>query len=411
MDKIVKNRIYLAMLFLLYVIILPRQYFVYDFEFWTEWALYIHRHGITQIYHVPDCNYHPLCLYVLYIYDLMMGSEELIIKNINYIKFFPMIFDFLPIVVLCGFRQKMVEERIPYFFLLLNIAYLFNSMIWGQFDSVHTALCFLALLCAFKRPYWSIGLFMLAMVMKLQAIVFAPIVGIALLYSVRDARKLATVALFGAVVLTLLISPFILAGELGGLWHVVTHAVGFYPRVAIGAFNFWQLLIYDTYNTMDHNTFMGITYRNIGLLLFLMSSGLTLLPLFFRILKHRKANEEVSKDTKQMMMLAGGMVSLFFFYFNTQMHERYVHPIILFFFFYGVYSKNYKLYILGSIPYFLSLDKCFPDFLPVKHYKIIWAMQVIAIWYTLTVIYGTYLYFKEYKPSSEYRALKLLQKK
>ncbi len=150
---------------------------------------------------------------------------------------------------------------------------------------------------------------------------------------------------------------------------------------------------------------MGVTYKNIGLTLFLISSGLTLLPLLFRIIRHRKANEEISKDTKQMMMLAGGMISLFFFYFNTQMHERYVHPIMLFFFFYGVYSKNYKLYILASIPYFLSLDKCFPDFLPVKHYKIIWAMQAIAIWYTLTVLYGSYLYFKEYRPLSELKAL------
>jgi Gpi18-like mannosyltransferase len=407
MDKIVKNRILLALLFLLYIIILPRQYFVYDFEFWTDWALYIHRHGLTQIYHNPTVNYHPLLLYVLYVYDLIMGTEELIIRNINYIKLFPMLFDFLPIVVLCSFRQKMVEEKIPFLFLLLNISYLFNSMIWGQFDSVHTALCFLALLCAFDRPYWSIGLFMLAIVMKLQAIVFTPVLGIVLLYSIRDFKKLIKVAFAGLAVLTILISPFIIAGELGRLWHVVTHAVGFYPRVAIGAFNFWQLLIYDTYNTMDYTKFMGVTYKQIGLALFLISSGLTLFPLLFRVIKHRKANEAFSKDTKQMLMLAAGMVSLYFFYFNTQMHERYVHPVMLFFFFYAVYSKNYKLYILASIPYFLSLDKCFPDFLPVKHYKIIWAMQVIAIWYALTVIYGTYLYFKQYKPIVEYKSMKL----
>lgn len=406
MKDIVKARLEIGLLFLLYLIILPRQYFVYDFEFWADWALYIHRHGITQIYHAPTINYHPLFLYVLYVYDLLMGSEELILKNINFIKFFPMVFDFLPIVVLCGFRQKLVEEKIPYMFLLLNIAYVFNSMIWGQFDSVHTNLCFLALLCAFHKPYWSIGLFMLALVMKLQAIVFLPILAIVLLYSIRDTKKLVKVILLGAVILAALISPFIIAGELGGLWHVVTHAVGFYPRVALGAFNFWQLVMYDTYNTMDYTKWFVFTYKQIGLLLFLASSGITLLPLLFRIIRHKKNKEEITADTRQMLMLAAGMISLYFFYFNTQMHERYAHPIIIFFFFYAVYSKNYKLYILASIPYFLSLDKCFPDFLPVKHYKIIWAMQVIAIWYTLTIIYGMYEFFRQYKPGREYRALK-----
>ena len=106
-----------------------------------------------------------------------------------------------------------------------------------------------------------------------------------------------------------------------------------------------------------------------------------------------------------MLFLSTGLLCLFFFYFNSQMHERYAHPIIIFFFFYGVASGNYKLYILASIPYFLSLDKLFPDFLPVVHYKIIWASKVIAIWYTLAVAYGSWLYFKAYRIRNEYRAL------
>ncbi|MBL7717308.1 MAG: hypothetical protein JNL72_00625 [Flavipsychrobacter sp.] len=381
-----RDRLILAMLFVLYLIILPGRYFVYDFEFWTDWALYIHRHGITNIYDNPTTNYHPGFLYCLYLYDLLMGSEELIVKNINYIKYIPMVFDFLPIVVLCGFRQRLVELKIPYLFLLLNIAYMFNSMCWGQVDAIHTNLIFLSLLCAFYRPYWSVGLFMAAITFKLQAIVFIPILGIILLYSVRNAKRLISLAVFGAALLALFISPFLLSGNAGKLWYVVTHAVGFYPRVSICAFNLWTLLLHDTYNTMDYTEFFILSYKQTGLLLFLASSGLTLLPLLLRIVRHIKEKSPITHDTRQMLLLAAGMISLYFFYFNTQMHERYAHPIIIFFFFYGVYSKNYKLYILASIPYFLSLDKCFPDFLPVYHYKIIWAMKVIAIWYTLTLL-------------------------
>ena len=57
-------------------------------------------------------------------------------------------------------------------------------------------------------------------------------------------------------------------------------------------------------------------------------------------------------------------------------------------------SRNYKLYILASIPFLLSLDKCMPDYLPIVHYKFIYASKVIALWYTATVIYGSYLFYK-----------------
>lgn len=405
MKDINKARVTIALLFILYMIILPTRHFIPDFEFWTDWAVYIHKYGITNVYNNPTVNYHPGFLYCLYIYDLLMGSEELIVKNINYIKYVPMFFDFLPVIVLCGFRQKLVDVKIPYLFLLLNIAYMFNSMCWGQVDAIHTNLIFLSLLCAFYRPYLAVALFIAAITTKLQSIVFIPVLGIILLYSVRDIKTLLKLTVFGVAVQLLFISPFLFTGNFDKMWHVVTHAVGFYPRVSICAFNMWTLILDDAYHTMDYTKFIVLTYKQTGLLLFLVTSGITLLPLLFRIIRHIKAKTQIDNDTRQLLMLTAGMISLYFFYFNTQMHERYAHPIIIFFFFYGVYSKNYKLYILASIPYFLSLDKCFPDFLPVYHYKIIWAMKVIAIWYTLTLVYGMYEFFRQYRPGRELKAL------
>src|SRR5690606_36916168 len=104
MKEITKSRIEIGLLFLLFLFIMPRQYMVLDFEFWTQWALDIHRHGITHVYdHLTGdlgVNYHPVYLYGLYIYGLIQGSEANIIANINYIKLLPLFFDFLPIVVL-----------------------------------------------------------------------------------------------------------------------------------------------------------------------------------------------------------------------------------------------------------------------------------------------------------------------
>ncbi|NDC40748.1 MAG: hypothetical protein EBZ77_04225 [Chitinophagia bacterium] len=112
------------------------------------------------------------------------------------------------------------------------------------------------------------------------------------------------------------------------------------------------------------------------------------------MLRQRNQYKVIDRVTYELLFLGTGLVCLYFFYFNAQMHERYAHPIILFFFFYGAASGKYWLYILASIPYFLSLDKCFPDYLPVIHYKFIFASKIIAIWYTATVVYGTWLYIQ-----------------
>ncbi len=108
---------------------------------------------------------------------------------------------------------------------------------------------------------------------------------------------------------------------------------------------------------------------------------------------------ELSFDARdyELLFLSTGLLCLYFFYFNSQMHERYAHPIIILFFFYAVVSKNYKLYILASIPYLLSLDKSFsfPDgYLPIVHYKFIYASGIIAGWYTVTLVYGSCLFYR-----------------
>jgi Gpi18-like mannosyltransferase len=407
MRDIKKARIELALLFLLFIFIMPTRHMVYDFEFWVNWALKIHQDGITNVYDDPTVNYHPGFLYLLGLYDLIQGSEFYIRENINYIKFFPLIFDFLPVVVLCCFRQRFIGQPIPYLFLLLNIAYLFNTMCWGQVDSIHTNLIFLSLLLAIAYPVASMVLFMLALGTKLQTIVFLPLLVILYVYSVRNIKQALGVAIAAVLTIGLVLTPFIVTGKMPQLWNVVTGAVGFYPKVSVNAFNLWYIIEPDNpYFINDSETYFLLSYKHIGLLLFFIMSGLTLLPLFLRTLRLRKAGQRFGPDTKQLLFLTTGLIALYFFYFNTQMHERYAHPIIIFFFFYAVYSKDYKLYILGSIAYLLSLDKTFQDYLPIVHYKIIFASRVIAIWYTITITYGIYIFFKQYSIRKEYRLLK-----
>jgi Gpi18-like mannosyltransferase len=401
-----KARLEIGLLFLLFIIILPRQYMDYDMSFWRQWALYIHEHGVSNAYN-SGTNYLPVYIYILYAFDLMQGSAEAISRNIWQIKLVPMFFDFLPFFVLCCFRQRLFPFKTPYLFILLNIAYLFNSMIWGQIDSIFTNLCFLAIIVAFRYPVAAILLFLLALNTKLQAIVLLPVLGCVLVYSIRNV-KTAVIGLISAIALqTVILLPFLSNGAIDKITAIPIHAVDLFPKLSICAFNIWYIIEPgNPYFIDDKATYFILSYKQIGLILFFGFSAAVLLPLLFRLLRHRRQEMQPDTNTWELLFLSTGLASLYFFYFNSQMHERYAHPIIIFFFFYAVLSKNYIPFILSSIAYFLSLDKCFPDFLPIKHYKIIFASRVIAAWYTVALAYTTIVFIRKFPLLAEWKALR-----
>ncbi len=396
-NSLTKTRIEICLLFILYMFILPRVYMDYDMGFWRQWALQIHQHGLANAYN-STINYFPVYIYGLYIYDLLQGTEANIIHNINNIKILFVCFDFLPLVVLCCFRQKLLSFKIPHLFLLLNVAYVFNSMVWGQIDSIYTNLAFLAIVTGILYPVGGLLLYLLALNTKQQAIEFLPIMAIVLFYSIRNFKTAIVAILSAAALQVLLLLPFMSTGGVAKLAQIAGNTVGLYHNLSISAFNIWYLIARgNPYFINDTDTYVVLSYRTIGLILFAITALLVLIPLFKKVIQLRKKNLPFDEQYYKVLFLGTGLLCLFFFYFNTQMHERYAMPIIIFFFFYGVASKNYKLYILGSIPFILSLDKAFsfPDgYLPIVHYKIIYASQVLAIWYTATVIYGSYLYYR-----------------
>ena len=392
-----KSRTEILLLFLLYLLILPRVYMEYDMGFWKDWALQIRHSGLANAYS-GSINYLPIYIYGLYFYDLLQGTDAAIIHNINNIKLLFTCFDFLPIVVLCCFRQKILTFKVPYLYLLLNIAYVFNSLVWGQIDSIYVNLAFLAILTSVLYPVGGLLLYILALNTKQQAIVFLPVMAIVMYYRITTYRTIF-LALFACIALQfLLVLPFIGNGGALKLWQIIHNTIGLYNNLSISAFNFWYLVAPGNPYFINHNeTFIFFSYKIVGLLLFSISGLFVLFPLFQSLYKMRRNNLSFDKYAYEHLFLATGLICLFFFYFNSQMHERYAHPVIIFFFFYGVVSRNYKLYVIVSIAYFLSLDKAFsfPDgYLPIIHYKAIFASKVIALWYTAAVIYGSYLYYR-----------------
>jgi Gpi18-like mannosyltransferase len=397
-----RDRIIILLIFIVFAVMLPRMYYDWDNTCWRQWALEIFHSGLTNIYADNSVNYHPIFLYVLYCYDKIQGSEQKIIENINQLKYFTMCFDFLPLVVLCCFRQRFFKQEIPYTFLLFNVAYLFNSIYWGQVDSIPTNLAFLAIIIACYTPVAAAVLFMLALCTKLQAIIFTPILIILYLYRIKSIRQLLMVLLAMAVTLTIVVLPFAVKGKLPQLQHVLTSAVGFYPHLTQGAFNFWLLVTKDAPNIDDSLKVGGLSYKHWGLILFSVTTGTMLLTFFFRMLRLRLEKLEMNDNTQNLMFLCGGAIALFFFYFTTEMHERYSHPMVIFFFFYSILSRNYLLYIVASLAYLINLNIAFPQYLPFSEYKDIFTPTFTAWVYTLAVVIALVSFFKNYNPAKEY---------
>ncbi len=401
-NSLIKTRIELLLLFALYLFILPSAYMEYDMGFWRQWALYIHQHGLSNAY-APGSpiNYFPVFIYGLWLFDLLQGTTANIINNINDIKILFVCFDFLPLMVLCAFRQKILSFKIPHLFLLLNVAYVFNSMVWGQIDSIYTNIAFLAIITAVLYPVTGILLYLLALNTKQQAIEFLPIMFAALLFSVRKFKTMVIGIVAAIALQVVILLPFLQNGGAGRLVGFAANAVGLYHNLSISAFNIWYLITRgNPYEIKDTDTYIVFPYHVYGIAMFAIAGLAVIIPLLKKVWHLRKNNLFFDERHYSLLFLSTGMLCLYFFYCNTQMHERYVHPVIIFFFFYGVASGNYKLYILASIPYILSLDKCFSypnGYLPIVHYKIIYASKILALWYTAAVFYGSYLLVQSYK--------------
>lgn len=355
--------LFFFMAFVFFVAVLPTTSFRGDMNFWLEWTNWIHNDGLGNIYHT-NAQYHPFFLYCLWIFQEVMGSMDEVRAHLNYVKVFPLIFDFLGALTVFFILKKDTKNAIIYpFFLLFNISYMYNTMIWGQVDSIHTSFVALSFIFILReRPLFSIFFFLLALNTKLQAIIYLPIIGLLILpHFTRSASillKTVGIIVFAQFIIFL---PFIFNESLGRIWKVVVEAEGRHPHVSMNAFNLWYFFFDVETNlakVQDANIFaLGMSYKTWGRMLFFLFSTIALLPLLKNCYEWIRQKLVPTNQALELSFLTGGLITLIFFYFNTQMHERYAHSAILLFFLYGVKSKRYWLYILCSFACLFNMEK------------------------------------------------------
>ncbi len=381
---------YIPLIFIFLCFSLPTINFSLDMNYWASWSTSFLENGLVKGYEMAECNYLPFYVYILKLYGWFNGSSVEIYRNINNLKIFTLLFDIMGVYVILQYLVKFNISPYKVFLVLFNISYLYNSIIWGQVDSIFTFFAFVSVFFALKeRVSWSIIFFVLALNTKLQAIIFTPIVAIILIPQIFKNPKSLIVGLFGGLLIQLIIIlPFLVENKLDVLLKIVFGSVGYYPVVSLNAFNIWHLFLEgDLMEISDELLFWGIKYKSWGFILFFFFSFLALIPLLITTIQHMIEKSEKTIEYYKMAFLTSALIPLIFFYFNTQMHERYCHPMIIFIAIYALISSNYICYILLSIGYFLSLEKIVMSLRLKKYGTLIFDNRFIAFLFLLGLVY------------------------
>jgi Gpi18-like mannosyltransferase len=295
----------------------------------------------------------------LWFYGKIFQSDAAIFNNIHLLKILVVTFDFASLYLLIKILKHFKINPLKSVFVLFNIAYFYDTLVWGQVDSIHTFLAFAAIYLFMKgKNIGGVALFIMAMNMKTQAFVFLPFV-IYFLYKVWKENNLNFLKIFiiGIAFQIILILPFIVSNNLLNLTRNVFSAFSRSPVLSMNAHNIWYLFFIGNPMKISDTLNIGfMTYKQSGIILFLLFSAIIFYPWFHRIIFHKWSLNFNNINDQKILFLTVGLMVMFFFFFNTEMHERYIHPAIIFLGLYAILSNSYFIYVLVSLAYFLNMD-------------------------------------------------------
>ncbi len=314
--------------FVLCLIIAPIIWFPFDVEScWLPWSRASDGVAPWRIYLTrSDCNYPPLVLYLLTAQEAVrrtlhgeqMGAVSLMLTKI------PNILAHLA-GALVGYSilRRLYDETYARRFALLytlSLPLFVNATLWGQADAL-LALPMLGavLLCMRGRPVLAGIALGLALTIKLQAVVIAPIL-LVYTYKRYGGRVLWRAVLAGCAVILTVSLPYLLAGATVPMIKSYTGAANYYKWRTLNTFNLWSLMNYvdefvrhvpgSIVNNDDRPALGPLTYRDVGISLFVLALAHLIACLWRR-------------TTPRMLAWTAAMSAWAFVTLCTQMHERY----------------------------------------------------------------------------------------
>ncbi|MBI5864720.1 MAG: NPCBM/NEW2 domain-containing protein [Planctomycetes bacterium] len=251
---------------------------------------------------------------------------------------------------------------------LLNPVALYDSVYWGQVDSIQTLFSVAAVSLACRRRWMLSGaMAALGLGAKFQAIVFVPLVVLEC-YRVARWRGLVKAGVGALLAASAVAGPLLAANAFRESFsRAYVRVIGQYNERSKNAYNLWVLLgdaeandsavpdailrtVADGRESMPANEswLLTLTVRRISLALFAAAVAIVL-SLYSR------------RPGRFQIFAAGGLLALAFFLFPTEMHERYGYPAIAFLAVWAVQGvRAERVYWLVTILMLLNLAAVLP---------------------------------------------------
>lgn len=315
------------------------------FENWASNAA----NGISQFYtNAKSADYPPLYIYVL---ALIGKMSKLSIFNSYYILMLKMpsiIADIVTAYFIYKLGKKYIRCEISIFmaaFYIFNPAVFIDSTFWGQVDSFFTLLIVLAVfLLSEKKIIFSTAMFVAAVLMKPQGIIFLPILFFELVRE-RNLKSFIKAIISATVTSLIIIIPFSLKQQ-SPLWifNLYSNTISEYPYASVNAFNFFSLL---GANYKDNtNTLFIFNYHTFGMIFIVIT---TLISWFVYI----KNNNRNIVSAIALLQISG------VFTFSVGMHERYLFPAVALAILTFIYLNDKRFFIMAmgfSVTSYLNIS-------------------------------------------------------
>ena len=235
--------------------------------------------------------------------------------------------------------------------ILLNPLVLMDSAVWGQTDSVFVFLLVIVM-CLFYQnksipAYFVYGL---SILVKPQALIFAPIVVFAyineLIKSHKDKKRFTRTLLIhtgaglGAIALVfILMLPF----GVGAALKQYTETVTSYPYASVNAYNFWGL--FGKVWIGQDEMFLGLSMKFWGT----SAIVITIAAATYIFIRCRKS--------RSVYFYLAAFIMICIFTFSVRMHERYIYPAAIFLLFAFILrprTESFVLFIATSLVAFFN---------------------------------------------------------
>lgn len=359
-----KYNIYIFTIFLLFSLIL-KIYFLtkpgysYDIGSFLLWGETINRSSLSYLYHSTIfINYPPLIPLVTALW-LQIGNFFSLNNLTLYFKILPTIFELI-LLIICSFYILQSEQKYRYlllFVLLLQPALALITSAWGQIDSILSLLIILAFIFQEKHQFCSVIFLALSILIKPQAIIAIGLYFLIFIFAKKWHNLLTSFMTFIILIFLYAILLKIFANI--NFFQPYFSALGSFTNTSLNAFNFWWLIFgANSWNIQDTIKWI-ISYKLIGILLFVLFS----LPALFYLWK-RKTNLR-----ENLLILS--YFYLIFFIFPTEIHERYLYYSLAFLAIPAILNwKIFAIYIILSMTLFFNcyfvLQAVYPQFLYLR---------------------------------------------